>query len=388
MNFVALQKYLDATWKIYSESETVDDFFHSLLKSLAEIIEPDILLLYLEDDSVVSGINCSEGSMHPSPVFTNHFVLASTFFRTKGYEPLKKISVQRLKLNKQTKISHSVYFQALSTSVIGLTNGRSFQSSKLLTFDSPKITLCRALLIVYIADLQKDDEVRVKTLVGQFLDYTAPLIEAVYRRQIDRLSRKIVLSRERLYTGDPGYSFQHSFKEICEALKIEGASLIVKGLPSSRFSLQLVSTYPRELPQDRNTYPENSYSPTQWVFSFNKNCIVPSVIELRQELRDTLGSKFSSYPIWCDSNNITIAKDRCIVYNFYMGQDDINYLFRCTNSKKNSSNLFHILDRKIGQEIVVSLALMHKAIENEFRAMRIFVDVKHEFRQKLIGQQF
>jgi len=35
--------------------------------------------------------------------------------------------------------------------------------------------------------------------------------------------------------------------------------------------------------------------------------------------------------------------------------------------------------------MVVSFALMHRSAENEFRAMKIFLNVKHEFRQKFAG---
>ncbi len=377
-----LQSTLNAAWAIYGRSETVDDFFEGLLSSLAQLTASDYILLYLEDDTVINDITFQTGVHDCSPQYTSYFVLASSFYRAKRLSPLQSVPAKDLKLRKQTKISNSVYFQTILPSAIGLKNGKNGASARLLAFDSPKITLCRALLIVHIPNVHIDLQATT-TIVGQFLDFIVPAIEAVYRRQIDRLSRIIISSGERIYTGNPGYFFQQNFRTICETLKIEGASLIVKGLPSARSSLQLISTYPKELPKYRDVYPEGIFSPTQWIFNFNKSCVIPSILHMRTQLSALPPSSSLSAPIWCDINNI--SKERCIVYNFYKGQDDIQYCFRCTNSKKTASNLFTILDRKIGQGLVVSLALTHRSFENEYRAMRIFVDVKHEFRQKLIG---
>jgi light-regulated signal transduction histidine kinase (bacteriophytochrome) len=95
--------------------------------------------------------------------------------------------------------------------------------------------------------------------------------------------------------------------------------------------------------------------------------------------------EFDPDPVWPDT--ISTTNNRSIMYNFYNNMGDIQYLLRCTNSKKNPSHIFHILDRMLARDIVAPLALMHRSIENEFRAIRIFIDVKHEFKQKLVGIQ-
>lgn len=381
-NKIALMNQtIDAAWNTYRDSETVSDFLGSLIKSLARILGADSILFYLEDETIISEI--VEGENHPIPVFSSYFVLSSAYSRKEYFKPKTIIQASTINRRKFSKISNAVNFQTIPWNVVTLSSENINELSCALAFESPKINLCRALLIV---NQPKKDEHSVsdtKLIVGQFLDFVIPAIEAVYRRQIDRLSRKIFSSGDRYYSGDPGHYFRQSFVEVCKLLRVEGASLIVKGLPSSVSKLQLVATYPKKMPNDRNVYAEDVNSPTQWVFSFGSSCLIQDIQIVRNKLYVAYKESFSTKPIWCDASDSNLK--RSIVYNFYQGQGEITYLLRCTNSKKNPSQLFHVLDRKIGQELVVSFALMHKAIENEYRAMQIFLSVKHEFRQKLTG---
>lgn len=386
MPLSVIQQYTKSSWDIYKDSETVDEVFYGILKSLSEISKAEFSFLYLEEDSIVSDISSPNAdNKEPLPVISQEFILSSIHSPKEDIVPRNRISTSHIKFTKQVKVSNSIYYQsgsATTFSIKGLNDPKNYQ---ILTFDSPKVNLCRALFVIGINSsinpLIDFELIRLST--GVFLDSIIPIIESVYRRQIDRLSRKIISSYEGLFTGKPGYYFQNTFKEICETLKVEGASLIVKGLPSSNSTLQLVSSYPKVVPKDRNVYPNDCCSPTQWIFSYAEPCSILSIGDLRKKLIDNYYSQMKECPIWCDT--LEINNERSILYTFYKSQEDIQYLFRCTNSLKNPSLNFHTLDRKICTELAVSFGLMHKSIENEFRAMRIFFDVKHEFRQKLIG---
>jgi hypothetical protein len=280
----SLELILENFGYIYYNSENIDELFKCILKTLTDTLKADFALMYLEDESVLSDINHSTSLDSINAVFSNQYVLAASYFSGKTYNVAATIPSQDLILERTKKLSNSVFLQRIMPSIILSSEHHNAEQFNLILFDSPKIKLCQALFIINFIDKDFSLNNDLERTFGKYFDYIIPFIESVYRRQIDKLTRIVFSSGERSFAVRPGYLFHNLFRELCDSLSIEGSSLIVKGLPSADHSLQLVATFPKQLPQDRSVYRKFRYSLTQWIFSLGKDCVIPSAANLRSTL--------------------------------------------------------------------------------------------------------
>jgi hypothetical protein len=242
-------------------------------------------------------------------------------------------------------------------------------------FHSRKVILAHGEILVSMPDSSKAALDFIRPMVVDFFSSTIPSLEALFRRQLWRESCELVELGSSVLIRAPREQFREPLQKAVTLLGAEGGSLFVKGASQQSSRLQLVATYPKTLGHEVPSYSLEDESPTTHCVRLAKECIIRDVDEYRRASLDM------SQPVWCDIEDD--AKPRTMMLAFHRTLDQSLYVLRCTNSTSNPSRHFHELDIQRARHMVLLLSVLHRALENEYRALRIFLDITHDFNQKM-----
>ena len=246
-----------------------------------------------------------------------------------------------------------------------------------ISFGSPRVSLCEGLVLIAVPKSRMETAHLVAPVVTEALQDVVPTIEALFRRQLHRESRVLIDMGSTVYMREPTDQFERTFVTAAKLLNVRGSSLFVKGTATRADTLQLVATWPRQLSQRTIRYASDHASPTLVVVGEGRDCIIRDVHRFRAL------KNLAREPVWCDITDTTMT--RSLMYTIHTTENASAYILRCTNSTANPSRHFHELDSQRAKNLTAVLSIIHKALETESRALRMFLDPTHDLRQKLQG---
>ncbi len=362
---------------LYDDHSTLSSLLQGTIDYLGTEMGATLSLLYFEEESILwepSGEKTQGEQAEAS------MVLAATFAAKAALKVPPIIRPPDLGDLSYRQVSRSVFFAESASPPISKRVG--LEDHTLLVFESRKLIFCRGFCLLFIpSDRQRHEAVfqLATEAAGDFLDRILPILEALHRRESQQFSAKLLEAGRSVLTGEPGTRFSKIFSQVADWIGAEGASLFVKGVGDHPESIQLVATHPKKIPLNRMTYPSDPISPTTYVLGLETTCQIPDV----KAFRTKLGLKSDQLPFWADVEELN--HPRSLLFAFYRSHEDTLYLLRSTNSTTNPSRVFHVLDSLRANQIVPLLSLLHRAMENEYRAMHFFLDSSHELRQRLTG---
>lgn len=365
-------RLIEQLLSIYPTTRRFHDVLIYLLRACRDTIEAESAALFLEDQQVLTGAHAAQGA--PTAEWATEYVLVAGEGGWSGLPLPSRMVFPDGLLAIAEEITTSVY---LSRVVGGDTLGSL--GSDLIVLDSRKVALCRGVFLFQAA--------RQDAMAGRIreacllIEASLPILEAVFAREAGEATTALLAGGPIVPSRASRERFRATFTYARSVVGAEGASLMVFGLATGHTAeLHLVATDPRRLPSSGPPYGLAGPSVTGWVMSLARSCAISDSESFRQQLFGAWGKAYSE-PVWRDIEDPAVP--RSLMFCFHQTAEGPLYILRCANSTRNPTRHFSVLDRLLGERLVVTLALMHRSMENEARALRLFSDVKHELKIKL-----
>jgi len=359
----------------YRSGLTTVEFLEALVRNVGDAVGSVVSALYIEDDASLVPPLGSWVSYSPSTQRLG--VLAAVVSRAHLAALPGLLNPDALQLTPQAVVRGSVSCSLLSQSSVVLPQ---LPQHTWMILDSAKVALCRGLLFLLVPDRLVPAVTEVAGAMGFYLEQATPVLEAVHRRNVQAAWHRLVELGGGRFTCEPIEQFQQMFEEACGVLGVEGASLLIHSASEHEDKLQFVATWPKAFPPEPPpTYSTEIPSATTAAFKAGKDTIIRDVRTFLAAYRPGEPSR----AVWSDIPDVT--RERSLMSTLHPTKDGTTYILRCTNSTANPTRHFHLLDLERAKEFVALLSLLHRAIENEFRAVRLFLDISHELKQRFTG---
>jgi signal transduction histidine kinase len=246
-----------------------------------------------------------------------------------------------------------------------------------IRFGSPKAVLVRGEIFLSVPHQPTVTSESTCLAVSDYLRSSTPVLEAIFRRQLWREYRAVLCISGSALMRFPHEPLRAVLERVCGMLGVEGASLFVRAFADPPEALRLVATWPKEVPRGPISYDLEERSPTADSVNSAASCTILDVRDYRQEA--CLGEE----TLWCDIEDE--LKPRTLLITSHETETQSLYVFRCTNSTRGLSTQFHALDVERAREHLVLLSTLHRLLENEYRALKVFLDFSHDINQKMQG---
>ncbi len=362
--------------QLHKKDISVKEVLVNILNSIGTLVNSTSGLLYLEDDCYLlpdaSSLNFTKDDLK------SRWLLAAQYGDVNPNYLNTVIDVRQLQTIDEQSFSKSVSCFKLPYN--WLYKDDSDNQELLLAFESKKVVLCRALFIYpSVGKISSDDPALFSS--ASLLEIAIPAVEAVFRRGIQEMLDKIIVTASVASGATVNETFKRTFSSISSLLNVQGASFLVKGLADHPEDLLIVATTVQADSADSPVYPKQICCPTSCVVDLYENCIILDSNTFRESLKKNNHDYTGDYPYHSDVP--PYINKRCLIFCHYRTTDGVHYLLRCTNSLNNPTHYFHVLDRLVAERVVAHLALFHRALDNGVNLYKLLLNMYHEISSRL-----